>query len=66
MYNEPSNINENDYLESLKWAFEQGYLLGCEDIRQGVHIDFLETQKYFLDQISESQTSKTQLDCIGA
>ena len=40
-------------IEIIKWAFEQGYQLASADIKDGIHIEFSETEKYFIHELNE-------------
>ena len=40
-------------IEVIKWAFEKGYRLGSDDSKDGIHINFLEIEKYFLKELAE-------------
>lgn len=37
----------------IKWAFERGYKLACADIKDGVYIEYSETEKYFLKELEK-------------
>jgi hypothetical protein len=45
-------------LDIIKWAFERGYQLAKADNKNGVHIKFSETEKYFLNELNESKITK--------
>jgi putative NIF3 family GTP cyclohydrolase 1 type 2 len=45
-------------LDIIKWAFERGYQLANADNKNGVHIQFSETEKYFLNELDELNESK--------
>ncbi len=47
-----------DNIEVIKWAFKKGYQLGNVDMREGVHINYSETQKYFLKELTAYLESK--------
>jgi hypothetical protein len=53
-----NSIKKIKNLETIKWAFEQGYQLASADIKDGVHIEFSETEKYFLNELSEFYAQK--------
>ncbi len=40
-------------IEIIKWAFEKGYQLASADMKEGVYIEFSETEKYFLNELDE-------------
>ncbi|RRS10435.1 hypothetical protein EAG18_02440 [Pseudoalteromonas sp. J010] len=46
-------MNKNYNVELIKWAFEKGYNLGHADIQEGIHIDFYEIEKLFLNELNE-------------
>jgi hypothetical protein len=45
-------------LDIIKWAFKRGYQLANADNKNGVHIQFSETEKYFLNELNESKIKK--------
>ncbi|WDE02128.1 hypothetical protein [Thalassomonas actiniarum] len=49
-------------VEIIKWAFEKGYNLGHTDIQDGIHINFTEIQKHFLNELAEYKNEEGQLD----
>jgi hypothetical protein len=56
--------NKIEIIEVLKWAFEKGYGLGCDDTREGIHINFAETQKFFLAEFAKFNAQNEQLDIV--
>lgn len=40
-------------IEIIKWAFEKGYRLASADMKDGIHINFSETEKFFLLELNE-------------
>ncbi|WP_168204240.1 hypothetical protein, partial [Aliikangiella coralliicola] len=56
-----SNIKN---IEAIKLAFEQGYNLGSNDFKEGVYINFAETQKLFLDELAKFYEQKNDPDYI--
>jgi len=48
-------IKKIDNLEMIKWAFQKGYQLASSDLREGIHINIYEIEKYFLNQLKEYQ-----------
>jgi hypothetical protein len=45
-------------LDIIKWAFKRGYQLANADNKNGVHIQFSETEKYFLNELNKSKIKK--------
>lgn len=54
--------NKVEVVEVLKWAFEKGYELGCYDTREGIHINFVEIQKYFLIELAKFNAQNELLE----
>ena len=54
--------NQNEIIEVMKWAFEKGYGLGCDDTRDGVFINFSETEKFFLEELAEFNNQNKRLE----
>ena len=46
-------INKIENIEMIKWAFKKGYLLASSDLREGVHINTNEIEKYFLNELED-------------
>lgn len=40
-------------VDILKWAFKKGYQLARTDTKEGIHINFIEIEQYFLDELVE-------------
>lgn len=40
-------------IELIRWAFAKGYALGSQDFREGVHINFSETQSFFMGELEK-------------
>lgn len=55
------NINNINDIEIIEWAFEKGYRLACADSKDGVHIDFNETKKYFLNELNEFREQQSNM-----
>lgn len=51
-----------DNIEIIKWAFEKGYNLGHEDIQNGIHINFIEIQTHFLNELAEYHNQENQVN----
>ena len=51
-----------DNIEIIKWAFEKGYSLGHTDLKDGIHINFTEIQKHFLNELAEYSTEENQVN----
>lgn len=46
-------ITELENIDIIKWAFEQGYDLGSNDTKDGIHISFKELQRFFLSELAK-------------
>ncbi len=49
-------MKDNGDIENInviEWAFEKGFNLATEDIKQGIHISFGEIKKQFLQELNE-------------
>jgi hypothetical protein len=54
MNNKYKDNAKNIYnIDLIKWAFEKGYDLASNDVKESIHIDFTETQRYFLEELVE-------------
>jgi len=42
----------------VKWAFNLGYELGRDDCSEGVHVNFVERQKYIIAKLIEEMKEK--------
>lgn len=62
MYRDTANGKN---IELIMWAFEKGYHMGSTDAKEGVHINFAEIQKFFLEELEKFETEKNHRDCIG-
>ena len=51
--NYKNTIGHINNLDIIEWAFEKGYYLARDDIKESIHIDFSETQNYFLEELIE-------------
>lgn len=46
-------LSNKNNIEVIKWAFEKGYRLASADMKEGIHIDFSEIEKFFLRELAE-------------
>ena len=56
-----NNNNNNDNiinLDVIKWAFEKGYRLACDDVKDSIHINFSEIENYFLEELIDFHNQK--------
>ena len=47
------NIKGIENIDLIEWAFAKGYKLGHIDTKQGVHINFSELIKSFLNELTD-------------
>lgn len=66
MLEDKYKIEDIENIELIKWAFETGYRLGNNDGKEGIHIDFTETQKHFLTELSKFNHQKLRLSFVSA
>lgn len=52
-------------IEIIKWAFEKGYSLGHNDMKEGIYINFKEVLEYFLEELVESQSITKTNTCVN-
>jgi hypothetical protein len=45
--------NALEQIEIIKWAFEKGYSLAKDDMKDGIHISLSEIRKNFLQDLVE-------------
>ncbi|NQY64917.1 MAG: hypothetical protein HRT38_14540 [Alteromonadaceae bacterium] len=57
--------NNKNNIEIIKWAFEQGYSLGHNDMKEGIYINFKEVLEYFLQELVEVQTKTNTKTCVN-
>jgi hypothetical protein len=48
------NLDDLDNLELIKWAFDFGYRLGNKDTLEGVHINSIEVEDYFILELNKT------------
>jgi hypothetical protein len=52
------NMDNMDNLDVIKWAFNFGYKLGINDFSEGIHINGIEIQRYFIDELTQLMEGK--------